>query len=122
MKEMKAMGATAKGSATAQTPRVRARAVRRRMAPREKDEFDQIMIDLSRVTRVMAGGKRMRFRACMVIGDRNGRVGWGLAKGADVSIAMQKSIAQAKKNIMNVSIQDGTIPHQVTVKFKAARL
>ena len=96
--------------------------MRRRMAPREKDEFDQIMIDLARVTRVMAGGKRMRFRACMVIGDRKGHVGWGVAKGADVSLAIQKAVGQAKKNMVTVSMVEGTIPHQVNVKFKAARL
>lgn len=95
---------------------------RRRMQSREPEEFEQRMIDLARVTRVMAGGKRMRFRACVVIGDRKGRVGWGVAKGADVSLAIQKAVAQAKKNIITVSIVDGTIPHQVTVKYHAARL
>ncbi|OGY90417.1 MAG: 30S ribosomal protein S5 [Candidatus Komeilibacteria bacterium RIFCSPLOWO2_01_FULL_52_15] len=92
------------------------------MRPRQDDEFDQQMIDLSRVTRVMAGGKRMRFRACIVIGDRKGRVGWGLAKGADVSLAIQKATAQAKKNIITVSMVKETIPHEVRAKFKAARL
>lgn len=94
----------------------------RRKQVREQDEFDQRLIDLARVTRVMAGGKRMRFRACMVVGDRKGHVGWGLAKGADVSMAMQKAVTQAKKNIITVSIVKGTIPHDVHVKFKAARL
>lgn len=95
---------------------------RRRGAPREQDEFDQQMIELSRVTRVMAGGKRMRFRACIVIGDRKGRVGWGVAKGADVSLAIQKATAQAKKNLITVNTVNGTIPHEVRVKFHAARL
>ncbi|MEK7583952.1 MAG: 30S ribosomal protein S5 [Patescibacteria group bacterium] len=92
------------------------------MMPREQDEFDQQMIDLARVTRVMAGGKRMRFRACVVIGDRKGRAGWAVAKAADVSQAIQKAVARAKKDIQNVSIAGGTIPHEVRVKFKAARL
>lgn len=95
---------------------------RRRMQAREPEEFEQRMIDLARVTRVMAGGKRMRFRACVIIGDRKGRVGWGVAKGADVSLAIQKAVAQAKKNLITVSIVDGTIPHQVLVKYHAARL
>lgn len=93
--------------------------------PRERaqgDEFDQRTIEISRVTRVMAGGKRMRFRACVVIGDRKGRIGWGIAKGADVSIAIQKSITQARKNMLMVSITNDTIPHEVMVKFKAAKL
>ena len=101
-------------------PRRGGRVVRSRV--REQEEFDQAMIDLARVTRVMAGGKRMRFRACMVIGDRKGRVGWGIAKGADVSLAMQKAVGQAKKNMINVNFDRGTIPHEVNVKFKAARL
>lgn len=86
------------------------------------DEWAQSVIDIARVTRVMAGGKRMRFRACMVVGDRNGRIGWAIAKGADVSAAMQKAVTKAKKNIISVSIVNGTIPHDVTVKFKAARI
>ena len=92
------------------------------MMPREQDEFDQQMIDLARVTRVMAGGKRMRFRACVVIGDRKGRAGWAVAKAADVSQAIQKAVTRAKKDILSVSIAEGTIPHEVRVKFKAARL
>ena len=89
---------------------------------KEKDEFEQKIVDLARVTRVMAGGKRLRFRACMIIGDRKGRVGLGIAKGADVAIAIGKAIAKAKKNIVYVPIIDGTIPHQVEIKNKASRL
>lgn len=89
---------------------------------KEKDEFQQRMIDLARVTRVMAGGKRMKFRACMVIGDGKGRVGMGLAKGADVSDSITKAVRQAKKNLVHVPIIDGTLPHKISMKFKAARL
>lgn len=98
------------------------RGMSRRRPMREHDEFDQRLIDLARVTRVMAGGKRMRFRACVVVGDKKGRVGWGLAKGADVSIAMQKAGEKAKKNLIVVTTVNGTIPHEVKVKFKASRL
>ncbi len=94
----------------------------RRPTPREKDEFDQVMIDLARVTRVMAGGKRMRFRACMIIGDRKGKIGWAVAKGADVSIAINKAVNKAKKHLITVKTVDGTIPHPIKVKFKAARV
>lgn len=89
---------------------------------KEKEEFQQRMIDLARVTRVMAGGKRMKFRACMVIGDGKGRVGMGLAKGADVSDSITKAVRQAKKNIVHVPIVDGTLPHKIDMKFKAAHL
>ena len=60
-----------------------------------EQEYDQKIIDLARVTRVMAGGKRMRFRACIVIGDRKGRVGYGVQKGKDVQIAVEKAVRQA---------------------------
>ncbi len=94
----------------------------RRRADKPSDEFEQKIVDLARVTRVMAGGKRMKFRACMVIGDKNGRVGVGLAKGADVSMAISKSVTKAKKNIVSVPLVDGTIPHEVYIKNKSARI
>lgn len=89
---------------------------------REKEEFDQKTVDLARVTRVMAGGKRMRFRACVVIGDRKGRVGVGVAKGADVTLATQKAFNQAKKVVVDVPLVNGTIPHEIYCKEGAAKL
>ncbi|MFH1597484.1 MAG: 30S ribosomal protein S5 [Patescibacteria group bacterium] len=95
----------------------------RRKLPEVKDqEFEQKIVDLARVTRVMAGGKRMRFRACVVIGNGKGKVAYGVAKGADVSISINKAVTQAKKDIKKVMIVDDTIPHEVNIKFKAARL
>lgn len=87
-----------------------------------KDEFEQKIVDLARVTRVMAGGKRMKFRACMVVGDKKGRVGVGIAKGVDVSMAISKSVTKAKKHLINVPIFDGTVPHQVNIKRGASKL
>ena len=89
-------------------------------APR--DEFEQRILDLARVTRVMAGGKRMNFRACVVIGDRKGKVGIGLGKGADVTIAVNKAVNKAKKNLITVTIVDDTIPHEVSQKTGAAKI
>lgn len=89
---------------------------------REEREFDQRLIELSRVTRVMAGGKRMKFRACVVIGDRKGRLGYALAKGTDVSLAVAKAVTKAKKNLMTIPIVNDTIAHEIEIKFKAARL
>ncbi len=94
----------------------------RRQVPREKPEFEQKLVDLARVTRVMAGGKRLRFRACVVIGDFNGRLGWGIAKGADVSIAINKAVNQAKKRLIDVKIYKNTIRHEVLGKFKSAQV
>src|SRR3989339_1153268 len=84
---------------------------------RAQSEFEQRIIDLARVTRVMAGGKRMRFRACVAIGDKKGKVGWGVAKGADVAIAVNKAVFKAKKNMIKIRLVDGTIPHKVEAKF-----
>ena len=86
------------------------------------DGFDQQIIDIARVTRVMAGGKRMRFRVCMAIGNKKGEVAIGLAKGADVAIAVNKAVNKAKKNIIKVPIVNGTIPHEVFQKEGAAKV
>lgn len=87
-----------------------------------RDEFDQRLVDLARVTRVMAGGKRMRFRATIAIGDKKGKVGIGMAKGADVALAVNKAVNNAKKAMIDVSIVNDTIPHEVFHKFGAAKV
>jgi small subunit ribosomal protein S5 len=86
------------------------------------EEFEQKMIDIARVTRVMAGGKRMRFRACVAIGNRKGRVAIGLAKGADVTGAVTKAVNKAKKDFIDIPIVNETIPHEVFQKLGAARM
>lgn len=88
----------------------------------EDKEFDQRILELARVTRVTKGGKRMRFRACVIIGDRKGRVGFGLAKGLDVQQSVAKAATQAKKRLITVPLQNGTIPHAVHCKFAAASI
>jgi len=89
----------------------------------QKDEFDQAVIDLARVTRVMAGGKRMRFRACVAVGDKKGRIGIGVAKGADVSLAIGKATNVAKKHLVKVTMTpEGTISHEVRIKKYSAQL
>jgi len=88
----------------------------------EDKEFDQRILELARVTRVTKGGKRMRFRACVIIGDRKGRVGFGLAKGLDVQQSVQKAATQAKKRLITIPLQNGTIPHAVATKFAAASI
>ncbi|MBI4435040.1 30S ribosomal protein S5 [Candidatus Uhrbacteria bacterium] len=88
-------------------------------APRE---FEQKILDLARVTRVTAGGKRMSFRCALVIGDKKGRVGFGVAKGGDVQIAIEKAYKQAKKHVLTVPLTHGTISHPVWVKFGSAMI
>ena len=78
------------------------------------------MIDLARVARVTKGGKRFSFRATMVIGDRKGRVGVGVAQGKDVQQAMLKSTNAAKKELITVQIVKSTIPHMVQYKYHSA--
>ncbi len=87
-----------------------------------KPEFEQKILDIARVTRVMAGGRRFSFRIAAVIGDRKGKVGVGVAKGSDVSLAMEKAVNDAKKNMIKVNIVDGGIPHEVQVKNKGSKI
>mgnify|MGYP003731883579 CR=1 FL=1 len=95
---------------------------RRRPQQREQREFEQKILELTRVTRVTKGGKRMRFRTCLLIGDRKGRVGVGVAKGADVQISIEKAYRQAKKNVITVPMAKESIPYDVSAKFGAAKV
>lgn len=98
----------------------RVKSRRPRRGQRQPREFEQKILELSRVTRVTKGGKRMSFRSCLVIGDRKGRVGFGVAKGADVAISIEKAFRQAKKNMIDVPMTEGTIAHPIRAKFGAA--
>lgn len=86
----------------------------------KRDEFEQRILEVARVTRVMAGGKRMNFRACVAIGDRKNGVAVGLGKGADVTMAVNKAVNRAKKNIIKVPVINETIPHAIEHKLGAA--
>ncbi len=83
-------------------------------------EYEQKILDLARVTRVTSGGKRMSFRCALVIGDKKGRVGLGVAKGGDVQIAIDKAYRQAKKNVLTVPMVHETIPYPVSIKYGSA--
>ena len=87
-----------------------------------QDEFKDKVLDLRRVTRVVAGGKRFRFRATVVIGDGKGRVGVGVAKSIDVPAAIAKARAAAKKNLITVELDRHSIVHEVEAKFSAAHI
>ncbi len=87
-----------------------------------KDAFEEKVIEVSRVSRTVKGGRRIRFRALVVIGDKNGKVGMGLGKSSEVSGAVQKAAAQARKNIVQIPIINGTIPHEVIGEFGAAKV
>jgi small subunit ribosomal protein S5 len=89
---------------------------------REQKEFDEEVIQIDRVTRVVKGGRRLRFRATVAIGNRKGKVGVGIGKSTEVTGAIQKAISQAKKKLVTVPIVGQTIPHRIQVKFKSAKL
>jgi len=89
----------------------------------KKDDFKERVLDMRRVTRVVAGGKRFRFRCTIVIGDERGKVGIGVAKGLDVQQAVAKAKAEAKKNMITVNLKDQrTIAHEVIAKYSAANV
>jgi len=89
---------------------------------RPRDEFESKLLDLARVVRVTAGGRRFRFRAVVVVGNQQGKVGVGVAKGLDVAQAIEKATKLAKKNLITVPIVRDTIPHEVYAKHSAARV
>jgi len=87
---------------------------------KEVKEFEEAVIQVDRVTRVVKGGRRLRFRATVVIGDKKGTVGYGIGKATEVQQAIQKAVAKAKKRLIKVPVYNGTIPHVIQVKFKAS--
>lgn len=95
---------------------------RRDRKPREPKEFEESIIQIDRVTRVTKGGRQLRFRVSVVIGDQKGRVGFGIGKSAEVMSGVQKAIACAKRNLVTVPIFEDTIPHAVSYKFKASKV
>lgn len=99
----------------------RPRGRRPEMAPEEK-QFDERVVHIDRVARVVKGGRRFRFRALVVVGDRKNRVGVGTAKGADVTAAVTKATEVAKKHFISVPIHNGTIPHEATAKVSGAHI
>lgn len=90
--------------------------------PKEEKQFDERVINIDRVARVVKGGRRFRFRALVVVGDHKGKVGVGTSKGADVTSAVSKATDSAKKNIHIISINNGTIPHESQAKVGGANI
>jgi small subunit ribosomal protein S5 len=94
----------------------------RAQAPREEKIFEEYVINIDRVARVVKGGRRFRFKALVAVGDRKNRVGIGVAKGADVQAAVTKATDVAKKSLITIPIKNATIPHDVEVKVGGARV
>jgi small subunit ribosomal protein S5 len=94
----------------------------RMQGPREEKIFEEYVINIDRVARVVKGGRRFRFKALVAVGDHKNRVGIGVSKGADVQSAVAKATDVAKKSIITVPINKATIPHDVEVKVSGARV
>lgn len=88
----------------------------------KKDEFESKLLDLARVSHTREGGRRLRFRAVMVVGDKKGKVGVGVASGSDVAKAIEKATRLSKKNLIEIPIVEDTIPYQIKAKFGAAKI
>jgi len=91
-------------------------------AREKKDDFEQKLLDVARVVRVVAGGRRFSFRAVIALGDRKGTIGIGVAKGKDVSGAVEKAVNKARKSLIIVPLKGNTIPHDIYSKYGAAKL
>lgn len=85
-----------------------------------KKEFDELLLEVRRVTRVTTGGRRLSFRATILIGNRKGKIGLGISKGNDVASAVQKASHEAYKNIFEVPLtKNDTVPYPISMKYKA---
>jgi len=105
----------------ADTQQQQRRSRRPEIQPEEK-QFDERTLHIDRVARVVKGGRRFRFRALVVVGDRKNKVGIGMAKGADVTAAVTKATEVAKKNFTTISLYKGTLPHEVEAKVSGAHI
>src|SRR6056297_1968730 len=85
-------------------------------------DFTEKLIKLNRVAKVVKGGRRFSFSALLVVGDKNGRVGYGYGKANDVAEAIRKGVERAKNNMMSVPLKKATIPHQIQGEFKSAKV
>ncbi|MFA5173042.1 MAG: 30S ribosomal protein S5 [Candidatus Paceibacterota bacterium] len=94
----------------------------RKILKKKDSDYKEKVIDLRRVARVVAGGKRFRFRATVVLGNENGKVGIGIGKGSDVQDAVNKAKTKAKKNFILIPLNGRTINHEVEAKYSAARV
>lgn len=88
----------------------------------EEKQFDERVVHIDRVARVVKGGRRFRFRALVVLGDHKGKVGIGISKGADVTTAVTKAVEVAKKNMFTIALHNGTLPHEAEAKVSGARI
>lgn len=102
---------------------IRGRGKRDGFRERKAPEFEQKILNIRRVTRVVAGGRRFSFSVAMLLGDKKGSVGVGMGKATDTSLAISKAISNAKKNMITVKTnKNGSIPHLLDAKYASARV
>ncbi len=89
---------------------------------REQSEFEERVVSINRITKVVKGGRRLRFAALVVVGDRNGRVGFGTGKAQEVPEAIRKAIEAAKKNLITVPMVGTTLPHEALGVFGGGKI
>jgi small subunit ribosomal protein S5 len=106
----------------ADAPKPQERRNRRPEIQQEEKQYDERTLHIDRVARVVKGGRRFRFRALVVVGDRKHKVGIGSAKGADVTAAVTKATEVAKKHFIEVSLYKGTLPHETEAKVSGAHI
>lgn len=87
-----------------------------------REEFEEVIVNIGRVTKVVKGGRRFRFTALIVVGNRNGLVGFGFGKSKEVPDAIKKAVDDAFKNIIEVKRKGSTIPHDIEVKYNASKI
>jgi small subunit ribosomal protein S5 len=103
--------------------RGRGRGGPRSARPERKSEFDQRMINIRRVARVVAGGRRFSFSVSIIIGNKKGKVGVGVGKAGDTTLAIDKAVRNAKKHLITVTLtKDSSIAHDVSAKYCASRV
>ncbi|HSW37203.1 MAG TPA: 30S ribosomal protein S5 [Candidatus Saccharimonadales bacterium] len=95
---------------------------RRGELPQEEKQYDERTLHIDRVARVVKGGRRFRFRALVVVGDRKSKVGIGIAKGSDVTAAVTKATEVAKKHVVTISLYKGTLPHDTEARVGGAKI
>jgi small subunit ribosomal protein S5 len=87
-----------------------------------KEDFEEVIVNIGRVTKVVKGGRRFRFTALVVIGDKKGHVGYGVGKAKEVPDAIKKAVDDAFKRVVNVNLKGATIAHDIEYKFNASRV
>lgn len=88
----------------------------------KNDGFDKKTVAVNRISKTVKGGRKMRFNAVVVVGDRNGKVGVGMGKAKEVPLAVDKAVADAKRNLITVSLHNTTIPHETIGKFETSKI